>query len=102
MLYFALFLTKLNLCWYLMIPIAVAAVSTNWILMAVTAACSFCCFALTFRDVAFHREHFPAPEIFKVPRIVVYLVIPALTFAAIAAYTMWSRRRGLVHSGASE
>lgn len=100
LLYFALFLTKLNLGWYMMVPIAIVALTAEWRLAAVTTACSFCCMVLTFRDGSFSRD-FPGPELFDIPRPVVYLMLPVATVVAIGAYTVWSRRRAIVERSAT-
>ncbi len=95
-LFFALFLTKLNLSWYMIVPIAIVALSAEWRLIAISTVCSFCTFLINLRDDSFNRS-FPAPDLFGVPRFVVYLALPTLTVLVLLAYNL--RRRSTMTAG---
>ena len=91
LLYFALFLTKIVNSWYHLTFIAVAAVAIRWPMVLMMLAITWSSFLLnTWRAASTPEFTLPSPEI---PRLVMYLSLPALALLGSAALVAVRIRR---------
>jgi hypothetical protein len=88
--YFALFLVPLGLSWYLMAPIAIAALALDWRLLVLTCLLSFSSFLVNAWDST-SSSAFPLPDV-AVSRGFVYLAPVGLGLLAVVA--LLARRGG--------
>jgi hypothetical protein len=94
LLWFGLFLTHLGFAWYLMVLIALLAVVPDGRLRALGVLLSLGSLLLNLWDSTFTAD-FSVPEVLGVPRLFVYLAVPALAATALLAVAGWQRyRRG--------
>jgi hypothetical protein len=87
--YFALFLVPLGLSWYLMAPIAIAALALDWRLLLLTGLLSFSSFLVNAWDST-SSSAFPLPDV-AVSRGFVYLAPVGLGLLVVLALLV---RRG--------
>jgi len=90
MLFFALFITRFNLSWYLITPIAIVALAPDWRMALVTFGLSFSSFLFNSWDTTFTTD-FPSPNVIVLPRILIYLSLPALVAVYVVARMAWRR-----------
>jgi hypothetical protein len=93
LLFFGLFLTQLGFAWYLMTLVAVLSLVPVWPLRVLAVALSFGSLLLNVWYSTFSGG-FKVPELLSLPRLAVYLVLPALVAAStFVALAMQRRRR---------
>lgn len=92
MLFFSLFITRFSLSWYLITPIAIVALVSDWRMALLTLALSFSSFLFNTWDTTFTND-FPPPTVVNLPRFLLYLALPTLVAAYVGASTVWRRFR---------
>ena len=89
---FSILLTRLGFSWYLLTLIALVAVAAEWRLALATAALSCGAYLLNVWDSA-SNEVFALPNLFGLPRFVMYLMFVAGLAAAVLAVQLGRRGR---------
>ena len=92
MLYFALFLTKISFAWYLMTLVALVGLIVEWRFVLSTILLSFSSFLFNSWQ-ATTTPAFPLPNLFSLPRLVVYLTPLSLVVLCIILYILWQTMR---------
>ena len=80
MLYFALFLTKFGLAWYLITPIAIASLVFDWRIVLMTGALSFTSFLFNAWYSTFTKAFSP-PELSSIPPYLVFILMTGVIAA---------------------
>ncbi|MFQ5648307.1 MAG: polysaccharide deacetylase family protein [bacterium] len=88
MLFFALFLTKLGLAWYLMTLIALVSLSFGRRLTVVMVILSFSSFLFNVWYSTFSK-HFKVEELFSAPQLMVYISLPAVALIFLTGYAVY-------------
>jgi hypothetical protein len=89
---FSVFLTRLGFAWYLMTLIALVGLAVEWRMALATAALSLASFVMNTWDSA-SNDVFPLPQLFRLPRVLVYLVFIGVVGLLIAALALGRRIR---------
>lgn len=89
---FSLFLTRLGFSWYLLTLIALVAVAAEWRLALATVALSCGAFLMNVWDSASNGA-FTLPDLFALPRFVMYLAFVAALAGAVLAVQLGRRGR---------
>lgn len=92
MLVFSLFITRVNLSWYLMTPLAIIAVVSDWRMALLAVVLSSTSFLLNLWDTTF-TSAFPAPDVVDLPRFLLYLSLPAVAVFFVVARLVWTQIR---------
>jgi hypothetical protein len=87
---FSVFLSRLGFAWYLMTLIALVGVAVEWRLALATAAVSFASFLMNAWDSA-SNSTFPLPDLFRLPRALIYLAFICLVVLAIVGVSLGRR-----------
>jgi len=93
MLYFSFFITKVGSADYLMTLLWLASLSCDFRIVWLTIAITFSSFMLNI----WHTNSsglFPLPDLFSLPRLLIYLVIPLLVFICMTIVLFWKRLTG--------
>lgn len=91
MLLFAIFLSRLGFSWYLMTLIALVSLARDWRIASVTLALSFVAFLLNAWDSASNNV-VALPDLFVLPRAMLYALFMGLVGLGVLAAT-WRQRR---------
>jgi hypothetical protein len=89
---FSVFLTKLGFAWYLMTLIVLVSLAVEWRLALATTALSLASFVMNSWDSASNNV-FPLPDLFRLPRVLIYLVFIGVVGLLIAALALGRRIR---------
>lgn len=89
-LFFAIFLTRVQYSWYLMVPIALVALVGDWRMTVLIVALSWASFLFNAWD-ATSISGFQLPYLFPLPRYIVYLAFLTLVALGIAAVVAYKR-----------
>ncbi len=97
MLYFALFMTKLGLAWYLMTLIALVSLSFNPRLTVIMIVLSFSSFLFNSWYSTFSSQ-FKVEELFALPKLLVYIALPAIPLLWFSIRGGYRKSRILMNS----
>jgi hypothetical protein len=89
---FSVFLTKLGFAWYLMTLIVLVSLAVEWRLALATTALSLASFVMNSWDSASNNV-FPLPDLFRLPRVLIYLVFIGVVGLLIAVLALGRRIR---------
>lgn len=90
MLFFSTFLAKLGFSHYLMTLIAIVSLTLNPPMVLITATLSFSSFLYNSWYTT-SSSVFQLPELFTLPKFLVYLALPGIVTAYLAAALVWRR-----------
>ncbi len=90
--YFSLFVTNIAFAWYLITLVVVVALALDWRLLLLTIVICFSSFSVNIWN-SFFTQNFPAPDLFKLPRIIIYIMLPLVASTLLGAFYAWQKIR---------
>jgi hypothetical protein len=88
---FSIFLSRMGFSWYLMTLIALVGLAGDWRTALLTLALSFGSFLLNTWDSASNNT-VVLPDLFQLPRLVIYLLFMGFAGVGVLAVAWWQRR----------